>query len=80
MRKQGMVSFEEGKDIARKAREKRQKDYKPSEETVKFLYSAKGSVDKSGKVKFSGRQLAYMKKIGVSFERPKERPLRGGFE
>ena len=80
MRRQNMVSKEEGDDLARGAKEKAHKDYELSKETRRFLYQAKGTVDKNGKIKLSGRQLQYMEKIGVSFKRPKERPLEGGWE
>lgn len=79
LKRQNMVPQEQGDDIARRAREKQHKDYKPNDETIKFLFQAKGTMDKSGKVKLSGRQIAYMEKIGVNFKRPKDKGLEGGF-
>ena len=76
MKRQGMVSFEEGEDIACRARERSHKDYKPTKETEKFL-SEVNMRAKDGKVKLSGREMAYMEKIGVNFKRPEERPLKG---
>lgn len=78
MKRQGMVSYEKGEDIARKARERAHKDYKPTEETKRFL-SEVNNRSKDGKVKLSGRELAYMEKIGVNFKRPKDLGLNGGW-
>ena len=78
MKRQGMVSFEEGEDLARKARERAHKDYKPTQETMKFLKHVE-SRSKDGKVKLSGRELQYMEKIGVNFKRPEYKGIEGGF-
>src|SRR3990167_1591484 len=79
MKRQGMVPQEQGDDMARLAQEKLHKDYKPSEEVIKFLYQVKGSVSKDGKVQLSGRQIAYMEKIGVNFKCPEDLGQKGGW-
>ena len=78
MKRQGMVSYEEGEDIARKAREKSHKDYKLNEKTEKFL-SEVNMRAKNGKVKLSGREIDYMEKIGVSFKKPEYLGQKGGW-
>lgn len=79
MKRQGMVSQEKGDDIAKRAREKSHRDYKVDKETARFIAEVKDSgVD--GKVKLGSRALDFMEKKGVSFKRPKERPMEGGFE
>jgi len=80
MKRQGMVSKEKGDELARKAKERDHKDYKPTREHVQFLASVKNRTDKNGNVKLDGRQLEYMKKIGCQLKRPKERPMEGGWE
>ena len=80
LKKAGCVPFEQGKDMAEEAEKKLHKDYKPTDEVVKFLYQVKGSVSKDGKVQLSGRQIAYMEKIGVNFKRPKDRGTKEGWE
>ena len=78
MKRQGMVSFEKGQAMADKAQEKMHKDYKLKDETRRFLKNINKTKD--GKVNLSGREMAYMKKVGVDFRKPKERPLEGGWE
>jgi len=78
MKRQGMVSEEKGNYLAEKAREKMRKPYKVDLETRKFLEEVK-SHSKKGKVKLSGRELEFMKKKGVKFERPDYKGLKGGF-
>lgn len=79
MKRQGMVSQEKGDYLAEQAKAKLMKPYKLNNETEKFLKGVKMS-SRDGKVKLSGRELAYMEKIGVSFNKPKERGIEGGFE
>ena len=78
MQRQGMVSADKGNEMAAKTRESRRKEYKPDKDTLQFVNSLHG--DKNGKIQLSGRQLEFMKKKGVSLERPKDRPLEGGWE
>lgn len=78
MKRQGMVSFDKGKQMAQDARERSRRPYKVDNETYKFMNSL--NADKNGKVKLGSKQLDYMKKIGVSFQRPQERPLEGGWD
>lgn len=80
MKRQGMVSFEKGEQMAKDAQEKMHKDYKPNDEMIKFFYQVKGSVDKNGHLKLSGRQISYMEKMGVDFKRPEDKGTEGGFE
>lgn len=80
LKRQGMVPYEQGKDMAERARQRQHQDYRPTTETRKFLYEVKNSADKNGKIKLSGRQIEYMEKMGVNFKPVKERPLEGGWE
>ena len=80
MKRQGMVSSEKGDEMAAKAKEQAKRDYKPTRETLQFIESVRQRTDKNGNVKLGGRQIDYMKKVGVDFRRPKDRPLEGGWE
>lgn len=73
-----MVSLDKGTEMAQNAQERKIQPYKPDSEIRKFCNSL--NPDKNGKVKLGGRQLEYMKKVGVSFRRPTERPLTGGWD
>lgn len=78
MKRQGLIPFEQAEEIAKKVREERHKDYKPTKETERFLHNI--SKDKNGKVKLSGRQIEYMEKVGVNFKRPEYLGTEGGWK
>ncbi len=80
MKKQNMVPYEQGKAMAKVAVEKAHKDYKIDRETKRFLIEVKSTASPDGKIKLGSRALNFMKEKGVSFIRPDERPLEGGWE
>jgi hypothetical protein len=79
LKKQGMVPYEQGADMAERARQRQHKDYRPTDETRRFLYEVQSGADKNGHVKLSGRQLEYMERIGVNFKRPEFKGTKGGW-
>lgn len=79
MKRQNMVPQDKGDDIARRSKERSHKDYKVDPETRKFFSEVRSS-SKNGKIQLSGRQLDYMKKVGVTFNRPDYKGLKGGMD
>jgi len=78
MKRRGLVSQEKGNALAEKAIERRRKPYKIDKDTEQFL-SEVNMGSKKGKVKLSGRQLEFMEKKGVNFNKPEYKGLEGGF-
>ena len=70
MRKQGMVSWEEGQRIAQKAREKASKPYSLSNKADEVIRAAK-DMTHNGKINVEGRLIKAMEDVGLDFTRRK---------
>ena len=81
MAKQGMVSFEKGKELAEKHKRDTHKPYdRPSEKAmalIRSFESQRPGHNKNGKIRLNPQQIQGMKELGVSFD-PKFRPPEGG--
>ena len=53
---------------------------KPSDSAMRFMTHITKRKTKDGNIKLSGNEIKEMKKLGVNFDKAKERPLNGGFE
>lgn len=78
LKRRGLVSQDKGDQMAKDAKERQHRDYKPSDETKRFFSEINSKKSKDGQIKLSGRELAYMKKVGVDFRRPEYKGLEGG--
>jgi hypothetical protein len=82
MARQGMVSYDEGKILAEKARKEKIKPYTISQKAQEIINTAKRSADRRGKVKLSDKTIDAMKDLGVSFNLdhcPEHYKDKGGF-
>jgi hypothetical protein len=66
MAKQGMVSFEKGDAIAKKAQTNGHKPYILTDKAKQVINCAKLSADRKGNVKLSDKLVEGMKEVGVN--------------
>ena len=71
MRKQGMVSLEEGQRLAEK---KTSKPYNPSKKALELIQSISLKGTEKGKIKLGSREIDAMKELGVNFDQTQ--PIR----
>ena len=85
MAEQGMVSFEQGEEIAEKSRKEKIKPYKLTEQSKAIIASARMAADKKGNVKLGDRAIdALIQKKAINKKLPEHMKLpsiynRGGF-
>lgn len=59
-KEQGMVSYEKAQEMADNSRKAKIKDYKPSNEAIQIIKSAKNIADNNGNVKLGDRTIKAM--------------------
>ena len=80
LKRRGLVSQEQGDDIALRAKHDNKQPFKPTDETMRYLHHVQSHAQKDGKVKLSGQEIVYMEKLGCKFGKVEYKGTEGGFK